>query len=47
MLASGLAALVSLALPVALQAVLLAGAAAAYLMLMTWVDGAWRRSGAA
>ena len=42
MLASGITALAALALPAALQAVLLAGAAAAYLMLMARIDGAWR-----
>jgi len=42
MLASGLLALAALALPAALQAVLLAGATAAYLMLMARIERAWR-----
>ena len=46
MLASGVTALAALALPAALQAVLLTGAMAAYLMLMARIDGAWRKSGA-
>jgi UDP-N-acetylmuramyl pentapeptide phosphotransferase/UDP-N-acetylglucosamine-1-phosphate transferase len=41
MAASGLLALAALALPAALQAVALAGAAAVYLLLMTWIGRAW------
>jgi len=42
MLAGGVTALAALALPAAPQAVLLAGATAAYLMLMASIDSAWR-----
>jgi UDP-N-acetylmuramyl pentapeptide phosphotransferase/UDP-N-acetylglucosamine-1-phosphate transferase len=45
MAASGLLALATLALPAALQAVALAGAAAAYLLLMTRIGQAWRAEG--
>jgi len=44
MFGSGLIAIAALALPAALQAVLLAGATAAYLMLMARIDGAWREA---
>jgi len=44
MLASGVTALAALALPAALQGVLLTGATAAYLMLMARIDRAWRKS---
>jgi UDP-N-acetylmuramyl pentapeptide phosphotransferase/UDP-N-acetylglucosamine-1-phosphate transferase len=46
MLASGLLALAGLALPAALQAVLLAAAAGAYLLIMVSIERAWRKSGA-
>jgi UDP-N-acetylmuramyl pentapeptide phosphotransferase/UDP-N-acetylglucosamine-1-phosphate transferase len=42
MLAGGVVALAALALPAALQAVLLTGVTAAYVMLMARIDGAWR-----
>jgi UDP-N-acetylmuramyl pentapeptide phosphotransferase/UDP-N-acetylglucosamine-1-phosphate transferase len=46
MAASGLLALAALALPAALQAVALAGAAAVYLMLMARIGRAWHKAGA-
>jgi hypothetical protein len=42
MVAGGVLALVGLMLPEALQAVLLAGAAGAYLLIMVSIDRAWR-----
>lgn len=45
MLASGLLALAGLALPAALQAVLLTAVAGAYLIVITLIERAWRRSG--
>jgi len=44
MLASGLTALAGLALPAALQAALLAAAAAAYLAMIALIERAWRRT---
>jgi UDP-N-acetylmuramyl pentapeptide phosphotransferase/UDP-N-acetylglucosamine-1-phosphate transferase len=46
MAASGALALAGLALPAALQAVLLGGAAGAYLLIMVSIDRAWRRHSA-
>ena len=44
MLATGVIGLAAMALPVALQVVLLAGAASAYIMLMVRIDRAWREA---
>ena len=46
MLACGLLALAVLALPAALQAVALAAAAGAYLLIMVSIERAWRAAGA-